>query len=1039
MTIASNNSLHPQPQSAYFYSAFAIDGATQNTPDTPSVTLQLLPANANQRVFPQEPALVEAYVGVIERRATGKIPGGVTVPPQTQLGQWLELYRAQLEHPVVQNWMHEQKIDVTTLSVDPSTGAMSANVDGVEKKFSLTDGSGWRQISGPLLAAGRVLVPAADQNLRIRSGIDSVEVPANLVASFYGEALPADPAQTRSQIRRLEHNKSFDAIAPDDSLRPANKRSDEALELQKQNAATFYTTAPQKLAYERLALDVAKAIPDVRAEAKKWAEALIFKLTGQHVDADQIYLNRFSASQSATSATGWEHIAEEPSVSLRLPDALLKNFSEHDGIPGELDREAGLYTDGPGKSEQGGYGAHNQFPLAPSKLMHESWKSDFQAQMTQKIDSFWSAHTDDYETALKGEFAYQARKQLKTAEARLPAERTLQAPEHRFTLEDYRLVMGAAPNLPLDENTAPSVEQLKAKTPAKGIVEAHALNIHGFTSNDIVRFSAADGGRQVLYVPGAEPAFLRFDSLEKLDQWVVDQTKDPKKRESLVAHFPLIYHQDHEASFAARAAKVLMPVLWFTHVGEKKEGLDTLFEKMATGKLEGTAINHDHSVIEEDVFSTLTTASKERMTSDADVVIKSNSEVIRDTWLNDITVAAGLLVKLAPIAAPVAAAAVVAGLTELALGAEKASSGDTEAERKDGAAKAFDGLLNTLFSAGGFAGEAEDPYALPKQALPAAPRAPKSLEGFTDWVYDFLTREDAQPQLTQSEFNEFQRKYNSARTPANLANFDNGYNSGNLNSVPGYSPSLTLTDLIKMASEPWRSAEEVGTLARAIERLKIKLIQDGYPLFQRDIQSAGGTLSPMPQEYYLSQTNLASQGECAAMANTMGLAIESGDEKTFLGNLFKAAARPKEPASADFIKNLGTLQTAMTQAQDFHVAPIKQVAYSEIIADLATSADSKTLRISSTDHALLAGVNMESENPKWFYFDPNFGLATFDTPQAFQLGLERTLNRGTSPFRLRALGNDPAVPEYTISAFKGKDYAGSTLGQSMNSLFAKEL
>jgi len=33
----------------------------------------------------------------------------------------------------------------------------------------------------------------------------------------------------------------------------------------------------------------------------------------------------------------------------------------------------------------------------------------------------------------------------------------------------------------------------------------------------------------VLYLPGAKPAFLRFDCLDKLNQWVIDQTKDPKK------------------------------------------------------------------------------------------------------------------------------------------------------------------------------------------------------------------------------------------------------------------------------------------------------------------------------------------------------------------------------------------------------------------------------------------------------------------------------------------------------------------------------
>ena len=152
----------------------------------------------------------------------------------------------------------------------------------------------------------------------------------------------------------------------------------------------------------------------------------------------------------------------------------------------------------------------------------------------------------------------------------------------------------------------------------------------------------------------------------------------------------------------------------FTGIGDKQAGLDALFKKMAAGDLKTPVLNDSHVKIEGDVFSTLATAAKQRMTSDTDVVIKSNSEVTRDTWLNDITVAADLLAKLAPIAAPVAGAAVLAGLTELGLGAEKAASGDTEAERSDGVSKAFYGLLNTLFSARASA-VPEDPFALPPE------------------------------------------------------------------------------------------------------------------------------------------------------------------------------------------------------------------------------------------------------------------------------------------------------------------------------------
>lgn len=684
--------------------------------------------------------LVETYIGAVHKKILHNEPGLIKVPVDSQLGQWLELYRSHLQNPVVVKWMRDQGIETGAVSIIPSTGVLTLGKGEDKKTFTLTDNSGWGQIAGPILDAAKVIAPVPGQRLRVNINGDEVTAYPTLVTNFYGEQFPKSKPQAAAQIRQLEHNgHAFPPIPANDPLRAVSSRSAEALHTQKLSAARFYQSAPQTLAYKQLAVDVANNLPSTRAEAKKWAEALIFNLTGKHVDADTLYLNRFAGgghtpySVETSTITGWEYTNVEPTSSMRLPDALLKNFSENDWVPGNLDASSGVYTDGPGQSTKTGYGAHNQFPLLPSAIMHESWKTDFQGEMTKKIDNFWNTHSDQYRTVIKGEFAYRARKQLNAAQAMQPAERALQAPEHRFTREDYRLVMGAVPNLPLDENTPLNIEQLKAQAPLEG--QVHALNIAGFASTDILRFSAADGGRQVLYIPGADPAFLRFDSLEKLEQWVVDQTKDDKKRATLASHFPLILRQDHEAGTLGKIAKVLMPVLWLTDVGTSKDGLDTTFEKMAAGKIH-PSIHANQSPIEGDVFSAMTTATRHRMTSDADVVIKSNSEVTRDTWLNDITAAAGLLAKLAPIAAPVAAVAVVTGLTELALGAEKQASGDTLEERRDGASKAFDGVLNTLFSVGASA-RPEDPFALPPEK-PQAPLNPRSLP-------DLPAGEDPQP------------------------------------------------------------------------------------------------------------------------------------------------------------------------------------------------------------------------------------------------------------------------------------------------------
>lgn len=463
----------------------------------------------------------------------------------------------------------------------------------------------------------------------------------------------------------------------------------------------------QKAKYKRLLQAMHAALPNVRDEAKKWAEAIVFKLTGLKIDADAVFLNRFHQAQSANTLTGWEHLGEEPVQSQALPDALLSNFNEHDQLPGVLDQQAGLYNVGRGHSTQGGYGAANQFPLTPSQVMHESWKTDFQKHMTQTLDSFWRAHGDDYRTALKGEFIYQARQQLKAYEHASPAERLKLPAEQRLTRDDYRLVMGAVSDLPQDEHHALTVDQLRAMAPVEGRTLVHVFDINGLAANDILRFTATDygphgqlrdrrDGVQVLYVPGHLPAFLRFDSLDAMDQWVGEQGRHVDTRKALESHFSLRDRQDSDLGFWSDFKSFI------TGDSHANKGVDSAIGYLASGywdTVEGTVIDSANVRIHGDVFSVMKDATRQRMAHDADVMIKSDSEVTRDTWLNDVTVAAGLAAKFAVMGEPLAVGiAAATGLVEAELGVELSITGDTQAERKQGRTAALDGALNELFA-----------------------------------------------------------------------------------------------------------------------------------------------------------------------------------------------------------------------------------------------------------------------------------------------------------------------------------------------------
>ena len=692
------------------------------------------------------------------------------IPAHSTLGVWLSQLDSALRHPDFQRWMKDHDISPSTVRFDPDKNTLHVFINSQPRQFSLNDDSGFAAVAGPLIQTVRSLgfwPPSSGRFLYYPHKPYNVAHFYD-VLRFYGinPSAPTDGLQDLTTVPRtdalrgeaalaeqqrivgdihdrhtlLDHlTRLLAKLAPPPVAPEVLARALSVLQVSVHPGSTFAQAhlgaAPSKTSAARFitesgaplpkTLDALKgliqtlrdspleqarvqrqknrssqlmrathdALPKVREAAKQWAEAIIFKLTGTHVDADTLYLNRFQGGgSSAATVNGWEWTVQEPWRSQQLPDALLSNFSEDDWVPGNLDSLSGLYTVGAGQSAKGGYGAHNQFPLLASAVMHQSWKTDFQGVFTQQQEAFWHDHGDDYRATLKGEFVRQARQQLNAAEP-------------SFTRDDYQLVMNAVGNLPQAENEPLTVEQLQATAPVKGLVKTHLFDINGRPSTDILRFSAADHTTQILYVPGHTPAFLRFNSIVELDEWVKVQGDDPHKRKALASHFSLRDRQDEDVGFWSDFATFI------SGDRQSRNGVDSALKYLGNdywSHQEGVVIDSGKLRVEGDVFSVIKGNTQRRMASDADVAIKSNSEVTRDTWLNDLTAAAGLLAKFAVIGEPlVVGTAVAVGVAQTALGTEKAISGDTQAERQQGTSSALDGALNTLFSLGGGIAEEE--------------------------------------------------------------------------------------------------------------------------------------------------------------------------------------------------------------------------------------------------------------------------------------------------------------------------------------------
>lgn len=268
--------------------------------------------------------------------------------------------------------------------------------------------------------------------------------------------------------------------------------------------------------------------------------------------------------------------------------------------------------------------------------------------------------------------------------------------------------------------------------------------------------------------------------------------------------------------------------------------------------------------------------------------------------------------------------------------------------------------------------------------------------------------------------------------------YKKGRNAATPTSIPGFSKNLTNNQIAELAIVRGRTPEEVGQLIGFIEKRRTWFSRDNFTEFHNEILAAGGKATPLPQGFYLSQVDLLSEGECAALSNVMAAAVKHGKSQTFMDNLWRsmvptlgpneiAQLRISNPAKAAeealraknaprFHKLLNELQGEL--GANFHLGmQTRQVPYTTIISELASAKSSKTLLIQAPGHGITAGVVFNNGKKEWFYFDPNFGKATFTTEAGMRAGLESTLRSGKTKNILPHFGQNSRMPEYKISVF----------------------
>lgn len=691
----------------------------------------------------------------------------------------------------------------------------------------------------------------------------------------------------------------------------------------------------------------------------------------------------------------------------------------------------GIYSESP-DSPAGAYNDSNQSSINPKEFKKLIWKADFQKPYTEFLDEFWNSHKEKYPVLAKAAF-------VKSAMA--------QHQEGSLSAEGRELVMRAA-GLAGSQKAWPDIsyEELQKNPPKDPNIEVGLVKIGQYESTDLMYITDktvkldANGNKlpplTLLYIPGNSSPIHSFKSLAEMKTWLAAQMADPLKRNAMASHFAL---KDKPNGWE-RAG-----------IDETLAGLGAWPEKRETP---GGLFSYDHRAFsgkwDPQVFITtepnnlpfdeVSKRQKDRSYADAAVKITSDSDVTKTNILDGLEKVAKAALFLTPVALVVPEVAFALDAFYLANGAVTTGIGIDD--RTHGKTKGTDRIVFGLFNAatvvvpriGARAGQALETPAVenahPETASPSTPSSepveqtsPAALPpgvnrtdgSWSEWFGFGETPVD--PQLNDK----FRVKMDNMKYGPEAADYQAGYTKGEPTNIKGYSTSMTSIELKKLALEPERTAEEWGTLVRTLEKRRAAKSLENFLIFKRETEAAGGTVRGMPQDFYLSNVDVLTVGECAAMSSMMALAIQQGKEDIFIDNLFKAAAGADNPAAKAFRDKLSKLHDSI--AYDFHGGqPVRKITHKAIIAELANSPQSKTLKISDNGHGIIAGVTIENNNKLFFLYDPNFGLAKFPSEAAMERGLDRLLNSGPVATTFKPVGYDSSMPVFDVSTFTDNDF-----------------
>lgn len=371
------------------------------------------------------------------------------------------------------------------------------------------------------------------------------------------------------------------------------------------------------------------SIPDPNSISEAAIREGLIRKSLPLVDPNKTYFNTFRGEASNSSSyNGWEHPRSLLTSSVTMTQAaLLNTFSQWwDALPGELDADTGLYTQG---IEAEKYDEYNDVNILSSDFSDIVWHSNIQRDYDNALDSFWEQNSSRYTQIIKDAYSYSAFDMHNKGQ---------------LTDTQFKLAMNV-----VKDNKQTHV---------------YWLDIYGYYSNDVLVIkSSREDGDVLLYIPGSKDPFKAFYNIDELRGYISNLISENTERSNLARHFKLYDRQD----------------------GNTYSGVESALKGIGDKSWSDSYIMYKDKRVYGDVFESVVSATKARLSSDGEMKIHSNSEAQKDyalKVLNELMKLMPLLDLIAPeVSLPVG---IVIATSSMGISVDKSINGDSTEERYDG-------------------------------------------------------------------------------------------------------------------------------------------------------------------------------------------------------------------------------------------------------------------------------------------------------------------------------------------------------------------